>query len=242
MTQINLHDLSKLSAAERQRLLTRTEADLSAFEAKVDAIIAAVRDEGDEALARFAREFDKAPVEADAIAATPADFDAAERRSTRGARGDGISPPSPSAASMRTRSPRRCGCTRSGPAPSPASARGPIPSVACYVPRGKGAFPRVALMTTIPARGRRRARDRHRHAARTRRPIDDATLVAARMAGSTASSRPAAPRASPPSPTAPRPSPRVRQDRRPRQPLGRRGQAPASPTSSTPAPPPGRAS
>ena len=27
----------------------------------------------------------------------------------------------------------------------------PIPSVACYVPRGKGAFPSVAMMTTIPA-------------------------------------------------------------------------------------------
>ena len=59
----------------------------------------------------------------------------------------------------------------------------PIPSVACYVPRGKGAFPSVALMSTIPARvagvpeivivtppgpdGR----------------IDAATLVAARMSG-----------------------------------------------------------
>jgi histidinol dehydrogenase len=59
----------------------------------------------------------------------------------------------------------------------------PIPSVACYVPRGKGAFPSVALMSTIPARvagvpeiviltppgpdGR----------------IDVATLVAARMSG-----------------------------------------------------------
>ena len=27
-----------------------------------------------------------------------------------------------------------------------------IPSVACYVPRGKGSFPSVAMMTTIPAR------------------------------------------------------------------------------------------
>ncbi len=27
----------------------------------------------------------------------------------------------------------------------------PIPSVACYVPRGKGAFPSVTMMTTIPA-------------------------------------------------------------------------------------------
>ena len=27
-----------------------------------------------------------------------------------------------------------------------------IPSVACYIPRGKGSFPSVALMTTLPAK------------------------------------------------------------------------------------------
>ena len=27
----------------------------------------------------------------------------------------------------------------------------PIPSVACYVPQGKGSFPSVVMMTTIPA-------------------------------------------------------------------------------------------
>ena len=43
MTRINLHDLSTLPADARRRLLARTEADLSAFENQVDAIIAAVR-------------------------------------------------------------------------------------------------------------------------------------------------------------------------------------------------------
>ena len=115
-------------------------------------IIEAVRLEGDVALARFAREFDKAEVDPDAIAATPREFDEAfgaaraRRCATRWS-----SPPATSASSTRTRSPRRCGCTRSGPAPSPATASRPIPSVACYVPRGKGAFPSVAMMTTIPA-------------------------------------------------------------------------------------------
>ena len=61
---VNFHDLAKLSPAERQKLLQRTEADLSYYEDKVRTIIDAVRQEGDEALARFARQFDKAPVEA----------------------------------------------------------------------------------------------------------------------------------------------------------------------------------
>jgi hypothetical protein len=59
----------------------------------------------------------------------------------------------------------------------------PIDSVACYVPRGKGSFPSVLLMTTIPA-----------VVAGVPRPVvitppgpdgkvDDATLVAARLVG-----------------------------------------------------------
>jgi histidinol dehydrogenase len=77
--KINFHELAKLSEVERARLLQRTETDLSSFEEKVRPIIAAVRNEGDEALARFAREFDKATVIASEIAATEADFAAAEK-------------------------------------------------------------------------------------------------------------------------------------------------------------------
>ena len=75
----NLHDLATMTAAQRARLLQRTETDLSGYEDKVRQIIDAVRAEGDEALARFARDFDKAPVQANEIAATEADFDAAEK-------------------------------------------------------------------------------------------------------------------------------------------------------------------
>src|SRR5665213_2975988 len=79
MTKINFHERSKLSLAQRQSLLTRVEGDLSDFEAKVKPIIAAVRTEGDVALARFAREFDKSPVTAETLAATSEEFSEAER-------------------------------------------------------------------------------------------------------------------------------------------------------------------
>ena len=78
---INFHELAQLSAAERRRLTTRTEADLSSFEEKVRPIIAAVKEEGDAAVARFARELDKAPVEAGKLAATSADFEVARQTS-----------------------------------------------------------------------------------------------------------------------------------------------------------------
>ena len=77
--KINFHELAKLTPAQRTKLQQRTETDLSSFEAKVRPIIDAVREDGDEALARFARDFDKASVNANEIAATEADFAAAEK-------------------------------------------------------------------------------------------------------------------------------------------------------------------
>ncbi|MFL5258396.1 MAG: histidinol dehydrogenase, partial [Hyphomicrobiales bacterium] len=181
--KINIHELASISAEQRIRLLTRTEADLSSFEAKVRPIIDSVRKEGDRAVARFAREFDKAPVEPDGLAATPADFDAAERK---------LEPKLREAMAFAAESIRRFHEDQKPeemwlhevrPGAYAGDRTRPIPSVACYVPRGKGAFPSVALMTTIPARvadvpdiiivtppgpdGR----------------IDAATLVAARMSG-----------------------------------------------------------
>ncbi len=73
--KISLHDLSKLDAADRAQLMKRSEADITPLLAKVRPIIDAVLNEGDTALARFAREFDKSPVNPDSIAATPKDFD-----------------------------------------------------------------------------------------------------------------------------------------------------------------------
>jgi histidinol dehydrogenase len=180
---INLHDLSKLTSAQRARLLRRTEADLSGFEEKVRPIVEAVKREGDRALARFTREFDKAPVEASGIAATEADFAAAEKALDPKVR----EAMAFAAASIRRfhedQMPEEMWLNEIRPGAFAGDRVRPIPSVACYVPRGKGSFPSVAMMTTIPATvadvknvimitppgpdGR----------------IDDATLVAARLAG-----------------------------------------------------------
>ena len=79
MTQpVRLIELGGLAPAERAKLLGRAEADLSAFIERVRPIIEAVQAEGDEALARFAREFDKAPLDCRRHRTPPrADFDAA---------------------------------------------------------------------------------------------------------------------------------------------------------------------
>jgi histidinol dehydrogenase len=180
---VNLFELAELSPAERARLLNRTETDLTPYENKVRAIIDAVFTDGDEALARFAREFDRAPVDAASLAATPADFDAAERTLDREVRAAMDYAADSIRRFHQKQLPNEMWFNEIRPGVFAGERSRPIPSVACYVPRGKGAFPSVALMTTIPAKvagvpevivltppgpdGR----------------VDDATLVAARLAG-----------------------------------------------------------
>jgi histidinol dehydrogenase len=179
---VNFHELSKVTAKQRQRLLQRTEADLSGYEAKVRDIIAAVRVEGDEALARFARDFDKSPLQASSIAATPSDFDRAEKRLDAEVR-TAMEFAAESIRRFHKEMPEEMWLHEIRPGAFAGDRSRAIPSAACYVPRGKGAFPSVALMTTIPAKV---AGVKDLIIITPPGPdgnIDDATLVAARMAG-----------------------------------------------------------
>jgi Histidinol dehydrogenase len=151
MTQpVRLIELGSLSPAERAKLLQRAESDLSSYIEKVRPVIEAVRTEGDEALARFAREFDKAPLTADAIAATKADFDKAFDRVDRKVVAaiefaiDGIR------RFHEAQKPEEMWLKEIRPGVFAGERTTPIASVACYVPRGKGAFPSVVMMTAVP--------------------------------------------------------------------------------------------
>lgn len=180
---ISLHDLSKLSAAERARLLVRSEADLGPIIEKVRPIIAAVKAEGDAALARFAREFDKSPVDADRIAATPADFDSAfgqvenEVIAAIEYAVDGIR------RFHEAQKPEEMWMKEVRPGTFAGDRFIPIPSVACYVPRGKGSFPSVVMMTTIPAVVAGVPRVAVVTPPGPDGNVDAATLVAAKLAG-----------------------------------------------------------
>ena len=180
---VNLHILSKLSHEQRQALLTRTETDLSDFIGKVRPIIAAVRAEGDEALARFARQFDKASVTAETIAATPEDFVRARKtlqprmREALAFAAESIN------AFHKAQMPEREWMKELRPGVFAGDRSTPIPSVACYVPRGKGAFPSSLLMTAIPATVAGVENICIITPPRPDGTIDDATLVAAELSG-----------------------------------------------------------
>jgi len=180
---ISFHDLSQIKAETRASLLRRAESDIEPFIEKVKPIIQAVRDEGDVALARFAKAFDNSPVSADAIAATQADFDAAFLEVDR----EMIEVLEFCSDNVRrfhqAQMPESMWMKEMHPGVFAGEKVEPIESVACYVPRGKGSFPSVVMMTAIPA-----------VVAGVPKPviitppgpngkIDAATLVAARLAG-----------------------------------------------------------
>lgn len=180
---ISFHVLSELTPDQRAALLRRTESDLQPFLDKVGPIIEAVRVEGDEALARFARDFDGSPVQANAIAASPQDFEdafkAVDEEMTEVLRFSCDNVRRFHEAQM----PEEMWMKEMHPGVFAGEKTVPIESVACYVPRGKGSFPSVVLMTAVPA-----VVAGVKEACIVTPPgpdgnIDAATLVAARLAG-----------------------------------------------------------
>jgi histidinol dehydrogenase len=180
---IRFHDLKKLTIDERQALLKRTESDLDRYIDSVRQILKAVKDRGDQALVEFARDFDRAPLEPDAIKVRETDFEKAVASLEENV-AESISF---AAESIRIfhqgqmPEPMRMGEVRPGVFCGEKVV--PIPSVACYVPRGKGSFPSVVLMTTIPAVVAGVPKVCIFTPPGPDGSVDDATLVAARQAG-----------------------------------------------------------
>jgi histidinol dehydrogenase len=184
MTGVNFQVLKNLSLGERKALVKRSETDLSFFLERVQPIIEAVRTEGDEALVRFGREFDKATsLTRQTLKVSEAEFYEAFSlvdQTVIEAIRYGI-------ANIRSfhqeQAPEPMWLKEIRPGAFAGDRYLPINSVALYVPRGKGSFPSVTMMTAVPgvvagvpnlaivtppgADGK----------------VDPATLVAARIAG-----------------------------------------------------------
>jgi histidinol dehydrogenase len=144
-------DLATLDPAGRAALLRRADQDLAGVMEGAKAIVEAVRADGDAALVRFAREFDKADLSQDAIAVTPAEFDAAFDKVDRHV----IEAIEFAIDNIRrfheAQRPEEMWLKEMRPGAFAGDRWHPIPSVALYVPRGKGAFPSVTMMTAVPA-------------------------------------------------------------------------------------------
>jgi histidinol dehydrogenase len=149
--RVNLHELGAMDAAARAALLRRADQDLGDVLERAKPIVEAVRTEGEAALRRFARELDGVTGDLGALEATEADFEAAYDAVER----EVIEAIRYAVANIRTfhekQLPEPMWLHEIRPGAFAGDRWAPIPSVALYVPRGKGAFPSVTMMTSVPA-------------------------------------------------------------------------------------------
>ena len=181
--KVRFYDFDRLDEQSRGKLFSRTESDISQFIEGVKPIIDRVKNDGDDALVYYAKEFDHSEITRDTIKAEPEDF---ERAFTT------LEPElieSIQFAAHRIKAfhedqlPETMRFSEQFPGVFAGDRFSPIPSVACYVPRGKGSFPSVVMMTAIPAVVAKVDRVFIVTPPGPDGKIDDATLVAARLAG-----------------------------------------------------------
>ena len=152
MAQINIQRLHELDGDQRAALTQRSEADLSFYLERCKPILEAVRTEGDAALVRFGRDFDKAEGLTEAsLKATEAEFDTAFGK----VEAEVVDAIRHGIANIRSfheeQAPEAMWLKEIRPGAFAGDRFLPISSVALYVPRGKGAFPSVTMMTSVPA-------------------------------------------------------------------------------------------
>lgn len=164
-------------------MLRRAEDDLEGYLTKAQQIINAVRDRGDDALVDFARQFDQAQISKDQLLVTEEEFADAEKQLSSEIKAsleyaaDGIR-----AFHIRQK-PARDWLHEFRPGVMAGERITPLDSAACYVPYGKGSFPSVALMTTIPATVAKVPKIMLLTPPTSSGKVDPATLFAAQLGG-----------------------------------------------------------
>ena len=149
---IRRHDLATIDAATRADLLARVQqADTSDIGATVAAVVDAVRAEGDAALVRFTAQFDGVELEPSALLVSEAEFDAAEAATPPDVR-EAIAT---AVVNIRhhhaAQVPKADWMQETSPGVISGERYTPIASTGLYVPRGKGSFPSVMAMLSVPA-------------------------------------------------------------------------------------------
>ena len=167
----------------RAQLCVRAEDDLSDYIAKVSLSLRLYVEDGDDAIARFIKEFDGADVDANQLLATEAEFEAAFESLDD----EFIDVLRYAADNIRRfhemQKPQDIWWTEIRPGVKVGERVTPIESVALYSPRGKGSFPSVTLMTAIPAVVAGVPHPIILTPPGPQGEIDPATLVAAKLSG-----------------------------------------------------------
>ncbi len=174
---------SSIDTDDLKKLLRRAEKDIRDLFPLAQQVIDHVRAEGDAAVVQYARQFDSEAFESSMLKASPQDFEAARRA---------LAPEVIAAIELAHKNilhfhqeqmPEQMWFKEVSPGVLAGEKITPIASVGLYVPRGKGAFPSVMLMLATPAVVAGVKRVVVVTPPRPDGKADDASLVAAEVAG-----------------------------------------------------------
>lgn len=149
---VKFWDYSSLTEDDRARLMRRAEQDISDLLPLAQEVISDIRLNGDAAVVKYARRFDAPEFHAGLLRVTPEQFRKARKQVPENV----IAAIELAHSNIRTfhehQMPEPMWFTEVRPGIMAGEKITPIPSVALYVPRGKGAFPSVMLMLSVPAK------------------------------------------------------------------------------------------
>lgn len=151
---INFYRWKETDEAIKARIMRRSQADIDDVVKIVEPIITDVRENGDKALIKYAKKFDKAELKS--LKATPEEFAAAEKAlapELKKAIQHGVA----NVKRFHNEQLRRAQMHDNWmmevePGVFAGEQINPIESVGLYVPRGKGAFPSALYMLAVPAK------------------------------------------------------------------------------------------
>lgn len=180
---IQFLEYKNLTDEQLKKIFKRSEQDISELLPLAKEISDDVRDNGDAALVKYTQKFDAANYDASMIRATPEDF-AAARANLEPEIIDAIEKAHENILFFhKEQMPEQMWFTEVKPGIMAGEKISPIASVGLYVPRGKGAFPSVMLMLATPAKVAGVERIIVMTPPTPEGKADDASLVAAEVAG-----------------------------------------------------------
>lgn len=135
----------------KNKILRRSEEDISSVAADVAGIIAQVRDRGDDALREFSLKFDKADLYHRPLRVSEEEFSQAEARLTPEVKAALDYAIANVQKYHRTQVKHDSPYVEVRPGLLAGERTTPVDSVALYVPRGRGSFPSMAYMLAVPA-------------------------------------------------------------------------------------------
>lgn len=181
--EIQQFDLKSIDTEQRAKIMRRSEKDISDLLPLAQEISEDVRTNGDEAVVRYTRKFDAEAFEATLLRATVEDFEQA-RANLDPAIIESIEVAHANILAFhQEQMPELMWFTEVQPGIMAGEKVSPVASIGLYVPRGKGAFPSVMLMLATPAKVAKVPRIVVVTPPRPDGKADDASLVAAQVAG-----------------------------------------------------------